>query len=385
MKLLFVTHRFPWPIQHGTWLRVYHLAGELVRQGHEVSLLSPAPQGDQRQAYDSAGVTLVAGPHRQADAAARARIWGGPHAFDADLCQCVQRHAPSQDAVVLFLEATLQYAPEARQAPAVVADLLDDPLLESRRQVLAAGGLRPWLRHTRLRLSLGRYERRLAGDVDQFTFVSSADADSFSLRHPRASVAVVPLGVDVAYFSPPPPAAEAAGQPRVVFVGNFAHGPNEDAALFLVRDVAPRVWRQCPQAVFRLVGAAPTAPVLASAGPRVEVAGAVSDIRPHLAAATAVSVPMRTGTGVKNKLLEAWAMQCPVAATTLACQGLPARDGENLLVGDGHAGHAQAILRLIADRPLARRLGEQGRILVAGQFAWRVSANRLTELCRKHR
>jgi glycosyltransferase involved in cell wall biosynthesis len=89
---------------------------------------------------------------------------------------------------------------------------------------------------------------------------------------------------------------------------------------------------------------------------------------------------MRVGTGIKNKLLEAWAAGCAVVATTRACQGIPARHGQNLLQVDSPADLAAAVNRLIRDSDLRRRLGDAGRRTVLTHFTWPAAAERLRAL-----
>jgi hypothetical protein len=102
----------------------------------------------------------------------------------------------------------------------------------------------------------------------------------------------------------------------------------------------------------------------------VEVVGAVPDVRPHLAAAAAVVAPVRFGTGMRGKLLEALAMGRPVVTTSVGAEGLGAVSGRHLLVADGAADLAAGIERVLADPGFAAQLGAAGRALVAERFDW---------------
>ncbi len=125
------------------------------------------------------------------------------------------------------------------------------------------------------------------------------------------------------------------------------------------------------------MGAEPTAEVLALAGPRVEVTGRVEDIRPYIWNSDVVLLPMTSGTGIKNKLLEAWACGVAVVATPLACQGIPAVDGENLLLGSDPGKLATAALRLLQDSELQSAIAAEGRRAVEVQQTWPMMADRL--------
>ena len=101
---------------------------------------------------------------------------------------------------------------------------------------------------------------------------------------------------------------------------------------------------------------------------RVAVTGSVADDRPYYAGATAYVLPIRYGSGVRLKLLNALAMGCAVVATTPACEGVPVRDGVHLLVADGEEAFAAAVERLLDDEALRARLGAAGRAFVAEHY-----------------
>jgi glycosyltransferase involved in cell wall biosynthesis len=115
----------------------------------------------------------------------------------------------------------------------------------------------------------------------------------------------------------------------------------------------------------------------------VDVTGEVPDIRPALWSSTLALLPMQRGTGIKNKLLEAWAAGVPVVTTPLACQGVPARDGDNLLVGKTPAELADKAVQLIHDLSLQNRLALQGRYTVEKCLTWELATQRLLEIVKK--
>ena len=350
------------------------MARHLVEQGQSVSVLSRRPDQAGAQAYAQAGVNVLLVPDSPADRRGRCRL--SPHPFDAELAKGLAEHAGNCDAVVLVREKTLQYSPEARQADCVIADLVDDPVLAH-----AAGDVGGWARSL-FRLREGAYEKRFGKDVDRFVFVSDADAAHFARRRPGASVTCVPNGVDLDYFNPDAVADDSdSTSPSVVFVGNLAYAPNEQAALSLIGDIAPRVWKTSPEVRFIVVGPDPSEAIRSLAGEGVTVTGAVSDVRPYVKAATVVSLPMESGTGMKNKLLEAWAMRRAVVATRSACEGSPSQDGQNIVIADSAEAHAEAIARLIPDQATRERLGAAGRSTVENELTWSHAAERLERLC----
>jgi len=379
MSWLFVTIQFPWPLIHGRWLRVYHLARALCAAKEKVAVLSFTGSDEGVQAYAAEGVSPISGPEGVHQSRGSARCRWGRYCFDARMAQAVAEHAGRYERVVLSGGAMLQYAPEAAAGNRVLADLVDDPYLEAGRRLDRPRGLWANLRRLAARYGRRQYEHTFLPYVTATTFVSEADCHSFQGRHPRTRVACVANGVDVDHFRRPAERSQHRSGP-VVFLGHMSNPNNEQAARFLVREIAPRVWLQQPAARFQIVGADPTEQVRALAGPQVEVTGRVEDVRPYLWNAAVVVLPMVSGTGIKNKLLEAWAAQTAVVATPLACQGVPASAGENLLVGQTADELALKTAELLEHPERRNHLAAQGRLVVEQHFTWETAAARLREV-----
>lgn len=378
MKWLFVTIRFPWPLTHGTWLRVYHLTAALAREEHQVALLTYPGPAEAQRAYTQAGVTLLAGPKGVPPYRGRARSRLAPYVFDPALAKHLAERAGDYDVVVLAHLNALQYAQEAAAAKHLIADIVDDPILEWSRKLWRTYSPLGWLENFRFRIGVRRYEKAFIERVDLACFVSEQDAESFGRRHGGVRTVAVPNGVSAAHFANPhPDNGRGDAQPTVLFLGNMSHVPNEDAALYLAREIAPRVWQTMPRARFVIAGCEPRQAVRDLAGPNIDVTGWVDDLRPTLWDATVVILPMRIGTGIKNKLLEAWAAEKPVIATPLACQGVPAKHQENIFLADTRNALADATVNLINDKPLRKRLARHGKQTIEESLTWPIAADRL--------
>ena len=131
----------------------------------------------------------------------------------------------------------------------------------------------------------------------------------------------------------------------VLFVGNFIHPPNQDAAERLVRSIFPRVRLEVPQAELRIVGPNPDAGLRAAAGLGVTFTGEVAEVWPHLEDAAVVVAPLRQGGGMRVKVAEALAAGKAVVATRLAAEGLTAEDGREVVLADTDEAIATAIVR----------------------------------------
>lgn len=230
-----------------------------------------------------------------------------------------------------------------------------------------------------------RLECETAAAVDACWVCSDADAD-----HLRAAcgaavpVRVIPNGIDLDAY-----ASVRAGRSRraaatsaaaLLFVGSFWYEPNRIAARELIGDVLPRVRAELGTTTrLLLVGAAPDAPMLEAArGDRaLIVTGRVADVRPFLALADVVVVPLRHGGGTRLKILEAFAAGRPVVATAKAIEGLEVRDGEHLLVREDAPQIAAAVCALVRDRDRGRALAERAYELVRERYGWDAVAPRV--------
>lgn len=216
-------------------------------------------------------------------------------------------------------------------------------------------------------------ERRAVRPFPVVTVVADADAAALRRLVPGIRVEVVPNGVDATRFQPR--LDEPVTPHSIAFVGAMSFGPNVAAARWFVGDVLPRLRSLRPDVTVTIVGRDPVASVLALADdPAVTVTGGVDDVRPFLARAAVVVAPMVSGSGIKNKILEAMAMQRPVVATGLAADGLAAQPGRDLLVADGADAFAAAVESLLADPRRAAAVAAAGRALVEARYTWEACA-----------
>ncbi|MGH7332121.1 MAG: glycosyltransferase [Candidatus Rokuibacteriota bacterium] len=209
-----------------------------------------------------------------------------------------------------------------------------------------------------------RFEGKYCRRYDLVVTVSPADEAWVRARYRPRRLVTAPLPVDGSYFAPMPSIRERPA--RILFTGMMAHPPNADAASFFAREVLPRVQANIPAAEFWIVGRDPSSSVRAlRAVPGVVVTGFVSDMRPYIAQATIVVVPLRFGSGMRQKILEAWAMQKCVVSTRVGAEGLDVQDDVNILLADDAPTMAARVVAAIQDASLRDRIRAKGRALVS--------------------
>ncbi|MFZ5862721.1 MAG: glycosyltransferase family 4 protein [Nitrospirota bacterium] len=282
------------------------------------------------------------------------------------------------DVVVASSIYMVEYVRRLTPLP-VVVDLVDAMSLLIYRDMKRASRPVDTLRLLRAWWGYRQYERRRLGAFRELVLVSEVDAAVVRKRAPCANVTVIPNGVDTDYFQPQP---GDSGRTEVVFSGVIGFPPNAAAVTYFYAEVLPRVWKAYPDLRFTVVGKSPPDDLarMLRVDPRVTVTGFVPDIRPYLNRAAVYVAPMVSGSGIKNKILEAFAMAKPVVATSVACDGLGGRPGETLMVADDPEGFADAVITLLKDPGLRDRMGRQGRAHVLTGYSWRRQAEQFEAL-----
>lgn len=224
-----------------------------------------------------------------------------------------------------------------------------------------------------------RYEHDIFARFNLKTIISKPDRDL--LPHPsRNEVVIIPNGVDHNYFSP----VQGEKKYDVVFTGNMGYPPNIDAARFIAEEIFPLVLKQFPAAKLLLAGATPHARVLALKSKHITVSGWMPDIRESYASSRIFIAPMRIGTGLQNKLLEAMAMEIPCITSILANQALCAEENKEILIGSNAREYADHIIQLLQDEKYALSLARNGHVFVKKVFSWENSVKELETLFNKH-
>jgi glycosyltransferase involved in cell wall biosynthesis len=229
---------------------------------------------------------------------------------------------------------------------------------------------------------LRREELRTYRVADGVCVCSAADEQRLLDQVPGVCTTIIPNAADVEHYKPrssdPPPDGRT-----VVYFGLLTTVPNIDGVIHFVKNIWPRIAELNPAARCKIIGDRPPPSLLALAGPRIELTGFVSDLRPHLAAAAAVVVPLRLGGGTRLKIVEAMAMGKAIVSTSLGTEGIEAVPGRDILVEDQSAAFADAVHRLLAEPDLAARIGQSARQLAVDRYSWSEAARVLEGFFRR--
>jgi glycosyltransferase involved in cell wall biosynthesis len=208
---------------------------------------------------------------------------------------------------------------------------------------------------------------------DRVLVVSDEDKDGLIALAPALAsrLDVVPIGVDTDYFAPARP--WRPGSRTLLSIGTMFWPPNVDSMLHFCADILPKIKKRVPDVKVNIVGARPVKAVrvLGERDPdTIVVTGSVPDVRPYGEDCGAFIVPLRAGSGMRVKILNALAMGLPVVSTSVGAEGIEVTSGENIVLADGADGFADAVVRVLTEPVLAQKIARGGRSLMDARYAW---------------
>lgn len=394
-RLLFLSHRLPYPPHNGAAIRTYNVL-RLLAQDFEITALcfdrqDPATKSfgltariEAMRPYGSFEVVPIpqeqnrvrlAWDHLRSVVTGRAYTYYVHDSREFDRRLREQLSTDRFDLVHMDSLDLVRYLPLLGELPvACTHHNVESDLLRRRADVEP----RAWRRYY-LRLQaalLEAEERRWLGRVALNVAVSEDDARTLARLVPEGRYATLPNGVDTEYFQP-------GHQPEsgIAFVGGTSWFPNKDAIEWFAAEILPELRRLEPEAPIHWIGRATEEEITRLGGYMgLHLTGYVDDIRPLVARAACFIVPLRVGGGTRLKILDAWAMGKAVVSTAVGCEGLAAVDRENILIANDPATFAARVHEVLRDECLRRRLGTAARRTVEERYSWTVVGESMRRL-----
>ncbi len=379
MRILYVLPFVPWPIK----VRSFNLIPRLAEK-HEIDLVCVARtevEIARLEAIRGCCSSVRTGAFSLGGALLRSllslpsrtplRI---AYVSSRSMRKAVQAAIREKSPDVIYVERwrALQYIPSDCTIP-VVCDPTDSMALYNfrlRNSGNVAGRALGAIEYLKFR----NYEARLASQVSATVFCSRVDLEFLRQFAPEARLVQVPNGVDCNVFWPKQ--AHEARPDTLFFSGNFTYAPNRYAVTQFLRETFPAICRAVPGVTFTVAGNGAENFMRekhpGAAG--VVVHDFVQDLRSHLASACVAVAPMTVGSGVSNKLLEAFATGTPIVSSSLACGDLPVVDGEHLLIADSREKFAASVIQLLQDAGLRHRMAASALGLVQSHYDWKIIA-----------
>ncbi len=230
---------------------------------------------------------------------------------------------------------------------------------------------------------LERYEFEMYSAMDHILTLTPEDRFTLLNYAPQLPISVIPPGIDFDYLSRK--SVEKPDSPIVMMCGYFADKSNTDGALWFANEVWPDIAQNRPDLKCFLVGegAGREMKKLPDKDSRIIVAGHIDDLRPYREQAAVFINPMRLGSGLRIKVLEAMATGLPVVSTALGMAGIPAQNGVNCFVADTPELFAQSIDWLLTDKQLAENMGRAAKETVQKKYDIRSTATELEQILKE--
>ena len=244
------------------------------------------------------------------------------------------------------------------QARMRVLDMCDDAALNKERRALVAGNVLARAFYRWQAKLIRTYQQNESPAFTRILTISAVDAASLSL-YVGAPVVTVPNSVDAGIFHPADTGVSLLQNPRLLFVGAMNFRPNRDAVRWFTSAVMPLIVRENPGAQLQLVG--PDSEKVTVDSPSVVALGFAENLAAEYRKCDVFVCPLRVGTGIKNKMLEALSSGCAIVSTEIGVEGLDVRHEEHLLVANDPLEFASAVNRLLRDPGLRERLGKAAR------------------------
>jgi glycosyltransferase involved in cell wall biosynthesis len=260
-----------------------------------------------------------------------------------------------------------QYLPALLGYPSPRILIEHEPGVETAQEFMdspfARGRVRPLLDL----LAWKRFEPSIIRKVDTVVVFTERDRKAIRDLGGKTPIVQIPFGTEISESSPNPQPLDALS---LLFVGNFKHPPNLDAADRLINHIFPRVRAQIPEARLFIIGNHLPASLTHKANENLVVTGYVPDLTPYLNRAAVVVLPLRFGGGMRVKMLEALAAGKAVIASKRAVEGLDVMNGQQVILAEEDQEFVDAILDLLRNREKRSALAMNAHTWAVANLGW---------------
>ena len=366
-NILVITHTTPIPDLDGASVRIFRLMQMMIELGWSVTNLS-AGQGFHPVYQQRAAAARAFLISQGIEAPPLAEV-----SVEPPVTAYLAAHGARFDAIWLGFSGGPGFIPAIRRAApqaVIVFDTIELTFVSMARAAKVQGSERLAAQAQAVQAS----QLHMVTQADFTLVVTEEEQRVLAALRPDAAVRVI-SNVHVALDDE----LSLAGRRDLLFVGNFVHRPNRDAAHYLVTAIWPRLRQALPGVRLRLVGL-PTPEIEALAAPDVQIVGHAPSLEPFFRHSRLSVAPLRFGAGIKGKVLESMAHGLPVVMTSIAAEGAHIESGMHALVADTPAAFAAAVLQLYQDDALWLRLAQHSRQLVHTHFGYAAVKARLAAL-----
>lgn len=394
MRILFLAHLFPLPLDSGGKIKSYYTLKTLAAV-HEVHILAYVRTDEEmrlalelQKICDVTVIPLRRSKPRQFVDLANAFFSGKSFIVTRDFRDEMQRKL---DELIDRFRPDVIHIDHLQMAQFVkfggsYKTVLDHHNVESMiiKRIAETSESKPARLYARMEWpKLQRYELDICRKCDLVLTVSEEDKSTLlNLNSSLVNIESVPIGVDIHYFQP---VERRSGSRNILSIGTMYWPPNVDSMLYFCRDIFPLVRNQIQNCTLTIAGQRPVESIQTLANdPAITVPGYIDDVREIARDCGAFIVPLRSGSGVRVKILNALAMGLPIVSTSIGVEGLDMESGTHLLIADNPEDFADAVVNVLSNASLADKLSRNGRALVCEKYSWEGVGERLLGLYGKY-
>lgn len=399
MKILFLSHKIPYPPNKGDRIPTFHRMIFLSKR-HDVSLAFPCFCKKELEYVNELKNNCVS-----VDTVFIRPFWAKlkslfylfsnkpltlPYFYSRHLYKIIQKRIKKEkfDLIYIYSSSMAQYVQNIKGVKKIIdlADADSHKWLQYSKHTLPPLSIIYNLEYLRLK----KYEAQLAKNFDHSVAISENEKELFGTYTSIANMSVISNGVDLDYFNTcnvqsnhTLQTANRAPQTEncIVFVGAMDYFANIDAVKYFCRETFPIISEAIPDIKFYIVGSNPVNAVKRLGNDKnVVVTGFVEDTRPYLKRCSVCVVPLRIARGVQNKILEAMAAGVPVITTSKGNEGINAKNGKEIFIEDEPQDFAIRVIDLIRNEQLRSKISREARRLVENRFNWQFSLHNLEEI-----
>ncbi len=218
-----------------------------------------------------------------------------------------------------------------------------------------------------------KYENEIFNHFNKHLIITNSDRKY--IDHPQSDkIKIIPNGVDTNYFSP---LKDIPKEYDIVFVGNMNYPPNIEAALYICQKIRPILELNQKKCKILIGGTNPNKKIKKLKNNYITISGWTEDIRKIYASGKIFVAPMFIGTGLQNKLLEAMAMGIPCITTKLANNALLANNSQ-IMIANNPEEFANACIEVLNNKEKATNLKNNGLKFVREKYDWKKINHNLT-------
>jgi len=393
MKILLLTPYFPYPLNNGGIIRVYHLMVNLATR-HEVTVLCLDPVSEAQKeglaVIKKHGINIETVPVAKSQKLEHKRFYQllslasfKPYQYKKFYSHAMQKllnkHLQHGNYDLFMAEfSQMGYYHMRTSIPRYIDQHNVEYEIMQRTYETEKNPLRKLLAYSEYK----KFYRQEITNCNKFTAcltTSQRDAEIIQSRSPDLQCHVIPNGVDSDFFRR---GSEQADPNMILFTGTISYYPNTEGILWFHKTTWPLIKAKNPDAKFCIAGKEPPVEVkrLAETDDSIIVTGTVDDMRDYYNKAAVVVVPLRVGGGTRLKILEGMAMEKAIVSTSMGAEGIDHTNGENILLTDTPEDFCDAIVSVMSDATVRSKLEKGGRALVEEKYDWQAVSATLSDV-----